>query len=82
MTREEARGITLWQLLYYMDEQDIFQVCFEGDGWDDYVELTRESRLLKPFMKCRIECMGAEFLECEQRPVIRISLDDKGMNYE
>ena len=41
MTREEARNITLRQFLYYMDDQDVFQLNFTGDEWDDYVELTR-----------------------------------------
>ena len=60
MTREEARNITLRQFLYYMDDQDVFQVTFTGDEWDDYVELTRRSILLKPFMDCRIVCLGVE----------------------
>ena len=80
MTREEARGITLRQFLYYMDEQDIIQVCFKDDGWDEFVELTGQSKLLIPFMNCRIDCMGAEKLEDEDGVAIRISLDIKGMN--
>lgn len=60
MTREEARNITLRQFLYYMDDQDVFQLNFTGDEWDDYVELTRRSMLLKPFKDCRIDCLGVE----------------------
>ena len=60
MTREETRNITLRQFLYYMDDQDVFQFTFTGDEWDDYVELTRRSILLKPFMDCRIVCLGVE----------------------
>lgn len=60
MTREEARNITLRQFLYYMDDQDVFQLNFTDDEWDDYVELTRRSILLKHFMDCRIDCLGVE----------------------
>lgn len=81
MTREEARGMTLKQFLYYVDDQDVFQVCFEGDGWEKYVEVDRNSKLLKPFLCCRIACMGPEYLDDGNSPTIRISLDDSNMVY-
>lgn len=81
MTREEARGMTLQQFLYYVDEQDVIQVCFEGDGWENYAEVKKDSRFLKPFMHCRIACMGPEFLDNRDTPTIRISLDDSNMVY-
>lgn len=68
--------ITFQQLLHYMDEEDVFQLCFEGDGWENYVEITKESKLLKPFLNCRVVCMGAEILDNGNQPTIRISLDD------
>lgn len=81
MTREEARRLHLKEFLYYMSEDEPFQVCFEGDEWDDFVELTKESKLLKPFMHCRVDCMGATLAVDEKRPVIRISIDDSNMVY-
>lgn len=80
MTREEARGMTLKQFLHYMGEGEFFQLCFEGDEWDDFVKLTKECKLLIPFMECRVDCMGASF-DDEEQPIIRISIDDRGMRY-
>lgn len=81
MTREEARRITVKQFLSYMSETEVIQVCFKTDEWDNYVELTRNSILLKPFLGCRIDCMGAEFMDSRNDPIIRISIDDSNMVY-
>ena len=80
MTREEARKMTLEQFLYYMGDDENFQVCFEGDDWDDCMEFTKDSKFLIPFKECRVACMGAEF-DSVDHPTIRISIDDKGMRY-
>ena len=81
MTREEARRITLKQFLYYVDEGDIIQVCFKTEEWDNYTECNRSSVLLKPFMDCRIDCMGAEYMRNDNSPTIRICIDDTNMVY-
>lgn len=81
MTREEAMSMTLDTFLNYMGDEETFQICFEGDEWDDFVEFTKDSKFLKPFLKTRVACMGAE-LDSAEHPTIRISLDDKGMKYE
>ena len=78
MTREEARPMTLDTFLNYMGDEETFQVCFEGDEWDDFVEFTKDSKFLKPFMKYRVDCMGAEF-DSVEHPTIRISLAEKEM---
>lgn len=82
MTREEARNITLEQFLCYVDDGDVIQVCFEGDEWENYVELTRSSKFLKPFMKFRIACMGPEVMDNRNQPTIRISLDGRSLEDE
>lgn len=79
MTREEARGITVRQLLYYMGEQEIIQVCFKDDEWDEFVEMPSTSKLLIPFIDCRIDCIGAEKMEYEDGVAIRISIDESGV---
>ena len=81
MTREEARRLHLNEFLYYMIEDEKLQICFKGNEWDDFVELTKESKLLKPFMHCRVDCIGATLAEDEERPVIIISIDDSNMVY-
>lgn len=81
MTREEARRITVKQFLSYMSETKVIQVCFKNDEWDKYVELTRNSPFLKPFLACRIDCMGSEFMNNGNEPTIRISIDDSNMVY-
>lgn len=79
MTREEARPITLYEFIHYMSDDEPFQICFKDDEWDDFVELTSASKLLRPFVDCRIDCMGATLSVDGKRPVIRISIDEKGM---
>ena len=81
MTREETRQIKLETFLYYLTEDEPFQLCFEGDEWDDYVELKRDSPFLKPFLACRIDCMGSELMDNGNEPTIRISIDDSNMVY-
>lgn len=81
MTREEARRITVKQFLSYMSETEFIQVCFKSQEWDDYVELKRDSPFLKPFLACRIDCMGSEFMDNGNEPTIRISIDDSNMVY-
>jgi len=79
MTREEARRITLYEFIRYMSDDEPFQICFKDDEWDEFVELTRTSKLLRPFIDCRIDCMGATLAVDEKRPVIRISIDGSNM---
>ena len=81
MTREEARSITVKQFLSYMGETEFIQVCFKSKEWDDYVELKSDSTFLKPFLACRIDCMGSEFMDNGNEPTIRISIDDSNMVY-
>ena len=81
MKREEARCITLEQFLYYVDDGDVIQVCFEGEEWENYIELTKSSKFLKPFLKFRVACMGPEVMDNGNQPTIRISLDDSNMDY-
>ena len=81
MTREEARRITLKQFLNYMDEGEIVQVCFKTQEWSDYTEFNRSSIFLKPFLDCRIDCMGAELTDNGNEPTIRICIDDTNMVY-
>lgn len=70
--REKARSITLGQLLYYMTDGDVIQLCFEDDGWDNFTELKGNSKLLTPLMDRRIVCMGAE--ESENGQAIRVTI--------
>ena len=81
MTREEARRITLKQFLYYMSDDEVIQVGFKSEEWDKYVELKQNSPFLKPFLACRIDCMGSEFMDNGNEPAIRISIDDSNMVY-
>lgn len=82
MKPEEARCLTLYTFLHYMDDDEVFQVCFEGDEWENYTELKSGSILLRPFIDCRITCMGAETMDNGKGPAIRICLDEKGMHYD
>ena len=70
--REIPRSITLRQLLYYMTDSDVIQLCFEDDGWDSFTELKGNSKLLTPLIDRRIVCMGAE--ESANGQAIRVTI--------
>lgn len=78
---ENGRNMTLKQFIDYMNDDEAFQVCTTDDEWENYIEVTKDSKFLKPFMNCRISCMGAEILDDGNNPTIRICLDDSGMVY-
>jgi transcriptional regulator with XRE-family HTH domain len=69
-----ARSIILRQLLFYMTEGEIIQICDGHDGWDAFTEFSATSKLLEPFMDRRIICMGAE--ETEKGCAIRVEIAD------
>lgn len=66
----------LWEILQYLDpKQESIQVCFEGEGWEEYVEVLSGSAILKPFREWEIECLGADLNDSGLcRPIIRVSL--------
>ena len=56
-------------------KQESIQVCFEGEGWEEYVEVLSGSAILKPFREWEIECLGADLDDSGRcRPIIRVSL--------
>jgi transcriptional regulator with XRE-family HTH domain len=73
-TQVKSRSINLRQLLFYMTEGDIIQICDGHDGWDAFTEFHATSKLLDPFMDRRIICMGAE--ETNDGCAIRVELAD------
>ena len=75
-SRENARSITLRQLLYYMTDGDTIQLCFADDGWNEYTELKGNSKLLTPLLDRRIICLGAE--ESTDGQAIRVTIANEG----
>jgi transcriptional regulator with XRE-family HTH domain len=71
---QRSRSITLRQLLFYMTEGEIIQICDGHDGWDAFTEFSATSKLLEPFKDRRIICMGAE--ERKDGCAIRVEIED------
>lgn len=69
------RKITLEELLqYFKDDGGDIQITFEDREWDEYDQVGMESRLLKPYMKRKILCMGFESANDNESDILRVTL--------
>lgn len=73
------RKITLEELLqYFKDDGEDIQISFEDREWDDFDQVGMGSRLLEPYMKRKIVCMGFETAIDHESDVLRVTLNMEG----
>ena len=69
------RKITLEELLqYFKDGGEDIQISFEDREWEQYDQVGMGSRLLAPYMKRKIICMGFETAIDNESDILRVTL--------
>ena len=69
------RKITLEELLqYFKDDRRDIQIAFEDQEWDDFDQVGMGSKLLEPYMKRKIICMGFWTAIDNKGNVLRVTL--------
>ena len=59
------------------ESADNIQICFKRDEWDCYEEVNAASEMLKPFLDCVVDSMGAEKSDLlKDTCCIRVSIDE------
>ena len=68
--------ITLEQLIdYFKEDGTDIQVTFSDQEWDEYEQVSISSRLLKPYMKNKIQCMGfEEAIDDKNATLLRVTI--------
>ena len=71
------RKITLEELLqYFKDGREDIQISFEDREWDDFDQVGMGSRLLEPYLKRKILCMGFESANDNESEILRVTLSE------
>lgn len=68
--------IKLRQLVdYFLDDSTNIQITFSDQEWDEYEQVSINSRLLNPYMDSIIECMGfEEAIDIKGENVLRVTI--------
>ena len=69
--------ITLEQLVqYFKGYGEDIQVCFEDQEWDEYEQVSMDSRMLRPYMNYEIICMGLEMANDTKKNILRVEIGE------
>ena len=67
--------ITLGQLVqYFKDDGEDIQISFEDQEWDQYEQISMDSRMLKPYLDYEIKCMGLEVTNDTKEDILRVTI--------